>query len=73
MGYAALPCDWCRLSDPCRYQWLDDDDLPCVFCSLRCMENYIFWQLATSRRRRMNQDKIEQNKTGQDNAEHREV
>lgn len=65
MGYSRLPCDWCKVYDPCRFQWLDDKGLPCVFCSMRCMENYIFWQAAKQRRA---QDKTKQDKTEQDSA-----
>lgn len=59
MGYSRLPCDWCKVYDPCRFQWLDSKDLPCVFCSIRCMENYIFWQLAVQRRAQMKQNETE--------------
>jgi len=59
MTLTNLPCDWCQTSDPCRFQWLDDSDLPCVFCRMRCMENYIFWQLAQRRSRKLTQIKTE--------------
>jgi hypothetical protein len=36
-----LPCDWCNKSDPCRFTWLDASDMPQMFCSIRCMENYV--------------------------------
>lgn len=44
-----IACDWCRKVDVCRFEWLrDSDDLPMLFCAIRCMENYIMWH-ATER------------------------
>jgi hypothetical protein len=72
MGYySKLPCDQCHIYSQCRFQWLDDQDLPCVFCSQRCLKVYVDWQLATKRAAQL-KDKTEQDRTRQ-NAKHRKV
>jgi hypothetical protein len=63
MTLAMLKCEWCHIRDKCRFQWLDDTDLPCHFCSVVCMRDYIFWGLARARAAQLRQDKTEQDRT----------
>jgi len=40
IDYSPLRCEYCGTVDICRYQWLDDEGIPHVFCHVRHLEGY---------------------------------